>query len=839
MELITVKQKAGKRYIHEDYRTGSIFPVMAYDSDTGYFINDDKSIGYTFLCQPLFGQDGQVEERLTSFINTDFPAGTIVSIMWFRSPDYTYDLAKMRDLRERTGFYNPLMSDVIKQRSEFLMGGGVEAVDPQLGQLFFDLKVFITVKLPIRNALPDQEEEYLLASYKKKTESALKTIGFRPTELNADGYIRAISSLMNWGPEASWRQGPVKHDKGRPICDQLMDFDKEIVVDKGHLKIGDTYMKALSAKRLPEAFYFGDAMKYAGDLRGGNVSLKQQYAVCCNIYYPDSEKEKHSLERKRGLAVNQAKGPMLTLVPILADKKRGFDVLYDSMADGYRAVKMTYSVLVFGKTEDEVIEASTNAKTIWREQRFTLMDDKFVQLPLYINCLPMMADRDAVADLWRYKTLTAEQAAVLVPIFGEWKGTGTPHVNLISRNGQIMSFSMHDTGSNKNMLICATSGGGKSFFTNELILSYMSEGAQVWCIDVGRSYEKLCEAVNGDFIHFGSGSDISVNPFELVVSVDGSEQTRSKMLSPQEKRAMDSGDVKDEGEEDALVGLLTAMASQNDPLDDVQISVLRQIIAEVWAAKDRTMLVDDIADKCAEHPKEIVQDLATRLHAFTSKGSYGKYFCRPNNVNFNKQLTVLELEELKGRAHLQKVVLFQLIYQIQQEVYLGDRSRKKVVIIDESWDLIQNGGPEVQKFIEHAYRRFRKYGASVLLVTQSIQDMYKSPVGEAIVENSATMALFRHTEEAVDKLKREAKLVLPDGAFQMLKTVHTAPPHYSEVFLKTERGLGVGRLVVNDFQKLLYSTNADEVTAINELKKQGHTVEESINILLRRSGRAA
>jgi conjugal transfer ATP-binding protein TraC len=584
--------------------------------------------------------------------------------------------------------------------------------------------------------------------------------------------------------------------------------------------------------------FFGDAIKYVGDLRGGNVAIKQNYAIVCNIYYPSPDKAKSSMERSRAIALNQAKGPLVSLVPILAEKKKGFDTLYDSLNDGNRIIKMTYTMLLFGKSEDEVTEAGVQARSYWREQRFTLLEDRFVQLPLLINCLPMMADRDAVSDLWRYKTITAEHAAVILPVFGEWKGTGTPHMNLVSRNGQLMTFSMHDTSSNKNMLICATSGGGKSFFTNDIIMSYMSEGAQVWVIDVGRSYLKLAEALNGDFIHFGSDSDISINPFPMIVSMDGQKGTRSRMLSEEEIWSIESGEESDDGEEDAIVGLVCAMATINSPLDDVQLTALRAIISKIWLEKDREMLVDHVADECAKSEDRRVRDLATRLQAFTSKGSYGRYFSRPNNVTFNNQLTVLELEELKSRAHLQKVVLFQLIYQIQQAVYLGDRSKRKLVIIDEAWDLLANGGPEVQRFIEHAYRRFRKYGASVLLVTQSIQDMYKSPVGEAIVENSATKGLFSHKDEAVDKLKREAKLTLSEGGYSLLKTVHTNAPWYSEIFLETERGGGVGRLFVNDFQKLLYSTNPEEVAEIESYTKRGYSTVDAINAILKSRSRA-
>ncbi|MFR1025678.1 MAG: hypothetical protein ACLSE8_04285 [Parasutterella sp.] len=53
----------------------------------------------------------------------------------------------------------------------------------------------------------------------------------------------------------------------------------------------------------------------------------------------------------------------------------------------------------------------------------------------------MNANNGMSRFLFRTKTVTTDQAAVLLPIFGEWKGTGTGHLLMSSRNGQIMSFS--------------------------------------------------------------------------------------------------------------------------------------------------------------------------------------------------------------------------------------------------------------------------------------------------------------------------------------------------------------------------------------------------------------
>ncbi|EJS83245.1 sex pilus assembly protein, partial [Pasteurella multocida subsp. multocida str. Anand1_buffalo] len=118
-------------------------------------------------------------------------------------------------------------------------------------------------------------------------------------------------------------------------------------------------------------------------------------------------------------------------------------------------------------------------------------------------CLAFGADRQAMNDLFRFKTMATRHVIPLLPLFADWKGTGTPVINFVSRNGQIMSVSLYDSGSNYNCCIAAQSGSGKSFLVNEIISSYLSEGGQCWVIDVGRSYEKLCEVYDGEFLQFG------------------------------------------------------------------------------------------------------------------------------------------------------------------------------------------------------------------------------------------------------------------------------------------------------------------------------------------------
>lgn len=478
--------------------------------------------------------------------------------------------------------------------------------------------------------------------------------------------------------------------------------------------------------------------------------------------------------------------------------------MYESGNQGYRPVRISYTMAVFAPTKERADSALVQARAVWREQRFEIMHDKFVSLPMFINSLPLCADAASIRDSFRYKTMTAEHAAVLLPIFGEWKGTGTPHAALISRNGQVMSLSLHDSDSNMNLVIAAESGSGKSFLTNELIFSYLSEGAQVWVIDAGRSYEKLSELLKGDFVSFEDAANIGLNPFPLV---------------------QDYSD-----EEDALVSIVSSMASAKGTLNEWQIAALKQTMAMLWDEKGQDMTIDDIAQRCNESSDTRLSDIGQQLYMFTSEGGYGRYFKGRNNVNFQNDFTVMELDELQGRRHLRQVVLLQLIYQIQQEVFLGERNRKKVVIVDEAWDLLKEG--EVSVFMEHAYRKFRKYGGSVIIATQSINDLYENEVGRAIAENSANMYLLGQTSETVESVKRSGRLDLSEGGFHMLKGVHTVQGVYSEIFVKAKSGWGIGRLIVGEFQKLLYSTKAEDVNAISNYVQAGLSIPEAINQIL-------
>lgn len=800
-------------------RLSKLINGLAYDPNLNLFQLSGNRLGFAFLCHSLAGSTGDEGARLKAGLTVDWPEGTTIQFSLICTENINglksgfTRLRKAYIERGKTDLSAEtlaLLQEVTEARAEYFSDRTIEPVDKISGVRVREQNLVISITLPINASMPTNTEATLAKDLMDGLQTSLDSCGLAPVPLTNDSYKEIFSSILNQGPSASWREDPyIKAETDKPLNEQILDFNRSLSVRADHIRIGDDCMlKTMSIKKFPDIMWQGEASQYLADIMSQRGGIRGNCIITLTMFFPPQLETKDKLARGRQWSINQTQGPLATFVPKLVQKRNAYEILFTDLDKGLPNIKAAMTVVVFGKDKEQLTQAASNAKSHFSTQSFTFMEDRFVVLPVFISALPMCADPDAIRDMFRYKTLSLTQALPLLPIYGDWKGTGTPVAPFISRNGQPMSFHLFDSDTNYNATIAAQSGSGKSFLTNYLITSYLSIGAKVWCIDVGLSYLKICEAYKGDFARFDQESQICLNPFELIQ--DYSE------------------------EEDVLVGLLSAMAAPTVPLIDRQTAGLKKYLTSVWEEKGKTMIVDDIEQALLGDEDPRIRDIGHQLFAFTSKGQYGRFFNGKNNLNFRNPFTVLELEELKGRTHLQQVVLLQLIYQIQQDMYLGDRDRPKIVIIDEAWSLLSQGN--VGEFIEHGYRRFRKYGGSAIVITQGVNDLYQNKVGQAIAENSAFTLLLGQKAEAIDAIQENKRLPLGEGGFRILKTVKSYKGHYSEIFMLTPRGAGIARLTVDEYAKLLYSTAPEDVQAIKDYTSAGVPQHQAILRVLKDRG---
>ncbi len=784
-------QRAAQRISPDEY-----IPVVAYDEESGVLMTDDGHIGVCYWGDPVNGADDTTADMLKGALSVALPEGSFVQLSIIGMPDIDYQVGQYRARRELSidRIADESARDTLREyatrRADFMQASARDSNLPSIGTKIHDRRVVLSVKSPFKGTTPSTEEIDNLAEVGAKLAESMQTCGLFLRRMSATEYLELAYRLTH--PFAPRKTDPVRNDQ--LLKQQVFLPGESIETHKDELIFNDdTHVQMLSVGRWPKSNDLSLMAFMIGDPLGANNQIKQPYHINLTLHYPNQYGKTTGMKQKAAMINYQAFGPMLRFVPKLAFKKQGMDVLVNAMEQGASVVEAALTLSVYGESREDCSRQISTLRTYMQSFDFAMGEERYVVLPSFWNSFPLFPSVESIKNTFRFKSMAVEHALTFAPIMGEWKGTSTfakpgkgYGMLLQSRRGQLMSMDLYDSPTNYNGIVFATAGAGKSFLTQSIIMDYMSMGAKVWVIDVGRSYLKLAKMLKGSFIEFGPESGICLNPFTRVTDID---------------------------EEVSLIqASIEKMAAPEDGLDDYRRSRIEEAVKAVWGRMGTGSTITDVADYLTHQEDQRTADLGNMLYRFTRYGSEGYWFDGQANVDLTNDLVVLELEELKGKKTLQQVVLMQLISNIQREMYLSNDGRPKILVIDEAWDLLDD--PMVARFMEHAYRRFRKYGGSAIVVTQSIADLYKSDSGRAIAANSAFKLILKQTAESIEQVKKDGHLALGEYGFYLLGTVHSIPGKYSEVMFYTEQGMGVARLVVDRFSQVLFSTSGTERTEV-------------------------
>lgn len=364
-------------------RAADLFPVLAYDAESHLFLCDDHTLGFGYVCEPLAGADQAQADRVSMLINLDWPANTMIQIALWTSPDLEEKLARMQVLR--LGHGDELLRATTQRRAEFLRAGTDRALGPGSDLRLRDLQVIVTVKLPLADTRATAAETTTAQEFFATAHQVLKTAGMQPQPLTADRYVRIMTVILNWDPRAGWRDRIVPEcDPNRLIREQFLDLMHAIEVDAKGLSIGDQRVQTMSVKRFPDRVGFGLAARYLGDALSGARGVRHNVLVVMNLQFPDAETTRAKLTTARQFATHQATPQLVNYLPALAHRKHGYDVLFQRLDEGDRAVQCYLGLVLFTPLA-QANAAASNLRTYWRELGFQVMPDQFFALPLFLQ----------------------------------------------------------------------------------------------------------------------------------------------------------------------------------------------------------------------------------------------------------------------------------------------------------------------------------------------------------------------------------------------------------------------------------------------------------------------
>lgn len=811
----------------------AILPYTAFNEAQRLFVLDtgerDKkgkqdALGFAIEIAPQSGATEEMIQVLLPIISSA-PIGANIQISFYgdsRIIDQMKASALMRDghrededAQEQRS--NSIFRILARRRIGYYLRGAKEPLIPHLPMLIRNMRCVLTFTQACDPRSARVIED--LMRIREGIHATLRSANFSCWDWTPSDLINWCYGLTN--PDKLYTKGAHfkrVYDEGRLIRHQIVEPDTicRPTDDGKSLRYGmpgspsEIHSRLYTVTGYPEQFPLWAMGNLIGDFYQNQLGYPCPFVITMGAHILEQANNKGTAQLKGARATTNATSAMARFLPEFQDKKTDWDIVNKAYADGMGELDMYHQILLMARPDD-IDGAETSARSIWRARGFNLVSQQYLQVPGILTSLPM-GFTPTMHKFYKRTGVTHRKvhanAINMGPLLGEWKGTTTPVLQLVGRRGQLMALDLFDNkGGNYNFAVAASSGSGKSVLANEIAVGYLGVGAKVFIIDVGRSYEKLCHLLGGTFIEFTDKPDwqICINPFDNIDNINEDME----ILKP----------------------LVAQMCSPSGTLTDHDRSLIEIAIREAWDKLGKAMTVTDVAQALKDSGEPVAVRLGAQLFPYTKNGMYGRYFEGESNVDFNNNFVVLELEELKSRKDLQSVVLFIMMFRITQNMYREDRSRKKVCIIDEAWDLM--GGGNSGKFIEEGYRRARKYGGSFGTLTQSIEDYYKTPASQAALDNADWLFLLKQKKESIEQLSRSGKLTLDDNMKRVLSSVRTEQGLYSEIFINSPAGNGVGRLVVDPFALLLYSSAPEDWAAIQRYQRQGQSVTESINSVLR------
>jgi len=384
--------------------------------------------------------------------------------------------------------------------------------------------------------------------------------------------------------------------------------------------------------------------------------IKTDFLYCFNIVFQKGIDV--TIHAKTNLMLNQ-KG-VGSLSTLLYRKQAEHVEAADDLEHGVKFLKIIPVFWVFSDDVENARDSCVRVRRLWENNGYVMQRDNMILKILFISSFPLCLYTDGknIENLERDFTASVPSITPLLPVQGDFVGSGgIPNLIFTGRKGQMISLDFFAKGAtNFNCFCCATSGSGKSFLVNFIAFNYYACGSIIRIIDIGGSYKKMADMLGARYLDFSPDSNICLNPF-------------TNIIEPEEELS-------------AIATVFAQMAYANSKTgceDIEEINLFYWAVNWAWHQKGQAADANTVWEfmklfptgpgmeqhKEYDENKKLIEKarkLGFLLMNFTSHGFYGKFFCGPSTFDIrNDQFVVLELENLKVKPDLYKIVTMLII----------------------------------------------------------------------------------------------------------------------------------------------------------------------------------
>lgn len=435
--------------------------------------------------------------------------------------------------------------------------------------------------------------------------------------------------------------------------------------------------------------------------------------------------------------------------------------LKNGLAQGQDFYYMSIMLTVSGTSIEDVSAKKEELKKIARQMDITLRENMFECEKSFRASLPTSQFDDKFMAKMKRNVLT-EGASSLYP-FTTFQMIDSKGIYLADdANGSPVitdQFNRYRF-NNPHIFICGETGAGKTIAVLLLAIRARIKHLPVFILAPEKQHEfqRLCEAIGGQFVSIGAGSPHRINIMDIFVP------TKEAL----EKQKMIDGSSSYETTSYLAEKVATLMEFLELHIKDITLEekqMLNEAILEtyrrkginkgndsLWRDKEHTKLkrmptLKDLVKVLAEKEETI---RLTRVVKLLTQGE-GEHFSGQTNINVDNPFFVIGLEH--NTANLLGLSIYMAMDYCWSRIK-EDRTENKFLIIDEWWKLAFN--PIAAEKSLQISKIARALGCSMVIATQQMSDILAiedGKYGNAVLNNCATKILMSMKEKDVLSVK--------------------------------------------------------------------------------------
>jgi hypothetical protein len=647
--------------------------------------------------------------------------------------------------------------------------------------------------------------------YADSLHADLEQAGFLPQVLDPDGCLGLLFSYYNGeADDSGGRPRKFSPIEDLPLSDYYLPGPCHWDRDSGEIRLGRRWLKVCVVRTPPESVRFS---QFAGLLLHGRL-FKTKYIVTCRR--ADIEKRKKLVkDRIPELEARARKDPEFVVAHAEAVRE-----LCELGAGTEKTWMIQQVFVVGGDTREELDRHVLAVRKAAEEANGMRLDvETHACIDFLIAAQPFWTrDRDKN----RLHAFNTSQLVTQLPTCGQSTcfnlSDGVPaRIGAIYETTAqtIVNFFPHEDRrfGNANIMVLGASGSGKGMAVNDLIAqARLRHPARFVIIDIGGSYRKTSEALSpgGYFDMTLKQTGRVINPF---------------YIADLEKRFPDADEI------DGMVRFVEKILVGPDEkrLEPEPMAVVEQTIVQLFRAAQgvREVTLGDFRTLLQENPRG--EKLAQRLARWVGTGSFANMFDGKNQLDTGNWLTVFDLTAIKENK-LVCPVMFGVIFSVIAQLAARHPHDLKFVVFDECADFLRD--PLVAAYIETCYRQMRKFGVSVVGLSQGLEEWLSTNSKTAFVNNTTHLVVLRQDVGQAADLVRDT-FNLSEHEHGIITRLQSIPGEFSQALLWQK--LGEGRtsssVIIKRPTPLGYAmgtTNPRDKTAFQELRDRGLSYHEAI-----------